>query len=89
MSQVHLFIFGIVQGVGFRFFVASNAKRLGLSGWVRNSEDGGVEAVFCGEKKHITEMITLCKKGPMLAVVKHVGFDWEKPRKFDGFTIKE
>jgi len=88
MFQSHLFISGIVQGVSFRFFIKSNAKKLGLTGWVRNTEDEGVEAVFCGEKKKIEEMISLCRKGPFLAIVKHVGFDWEEPENFQDFTIR-
>ena len=87
MKQVHVFISGIVQGVSFRYFVKTNACLLGLTGWVRNTEDGGVEAVFCGEQKKIEEMIELLKKGPMLAEVKHVGFDWEDPEQFSDFTI--
>ena len=87
MKQAHVFISGYVQGISFRYFVKTNAHQLGLSGWVQNTEDGGVEAVFCGEQKKIEEMIALCRKGPMLAEVKHVGFDWEDPQQFQGFTI--
>ena len=89
MFQAHVFISGVVQGVSFRYFVKTNAQKLELTGWVRNTEDGGVEAVFCGDKKKIEEMIELCRKGPMLAVVKQVGFEWEEPGVFDGFEIKE
>ena len=88
MSQAHVFISGIVQGVGFRFFVKSNARKLGLTGWVRNTEDEGVEAVFCGEQKKVEEMIALCRQGQFLAEVKHVGFDWEEPEKFTDFQVR-
>lgn len=88
MSQAHVFISGVVQGVSFRQFIKSNARHLDLTGWVSNAEDGGVEAVFCGEREKIEEMIELCKKGPMLAEVKHIGFDWEEPESFEGFTIR-
>jgi acylphosphatase len=88
MAQVHVFISGFVQGVSFRQFVKSNARQLGLTGWVHNTEDGGVEAVFCGDKEKIEKMIELCKKGPMLAEVKHVGFDWENPENFTDFIIR-
>ncbi|MGH9856286.1 MAG: acylphosphatase, partial [Acidobacteriota bacterium] len=37
MKQCHVFISGIVQGVGYRYFVRSNAQKLGLTGWVRNT----------------------------------------------------
>ena len=88
MQQAHVFISGSVQGVSFRQFIKSNAKQRGLTGWVHNTEDGGVEAVFSGEKEKIEEMIELCKKGPMLAEVKHVGFDWEEGENFTEFTIR-
>jgi acylphosphatase len=88
MMQAHVFISGMVQGVSFRYFVKSNAQKLGLTGWVHNTEDGGVEAVFCGEKERIEEMIVLCRKGPMLAGVEHLGFEWEEPENFQDFTIR-
>lgn len=78
MKQAHVFISGTVQGVGFRYFVRSNAKKLGLTGWVRNTEDGGVEAVFQGEGEKIEEMIGVCRKGPMLSEVEQIGFEWEE-----------
>lgn len=88
MKQAHVFISGQVQGVSFRYFVKTNAKKLGVTGWVRNTEDGGVEAVFTGEKEKVAELLALCRKGPMLAEVKQVGFDWEDGEAFDDFTIR-
>lgn len=87
--QAHIFISGSVQGVGYRQFVKTNARRLGITGWVRNTEDGGVEAVFCGKQQTIEQMIELCRKGPFLAEVKQLGFEWEEPEVFEGFTIKD
>jgi acylphosphatase len=88
MKQVHVYISGSVQGVSFRYFVKINAQKFGITGWVRNTEDGGVEAVFKGSKENIEQMIALCKKGPMLAEVKHLGFDWEEADNFEDFTIR-
>lgn len=88
MQQAHVFISGFVQGVSFRYFVKSNAQKRKLTGWVRNTEDGGVEAVLCGEKEKIEEMIVLCRKGPMLAEVKQLGVDWEEPEQFSDFIIR-
>jgi acylphosphatase len=88
MQHAHVFISGTVQGVGYRYFVRSNAKKLGLTGWVRNAEDGGVEAVFSGEKEIIEKMLALCRQGPMLAEVEHIGFEWEETTEtFSDFTI--
>jgi acylphosphatase len=88
MQQVHVFISGNVQGIGYRQFVKSNARKLGLTGWVQNTEDGGVEALFQGEKEMIEVMLDVCKKGPILAEVQHVGLDWEEEETFDDFTIR-
>ena len=88
MQQAHIFISGYVQGVSFRYFIKTNARKFGLKGWVRNSEDGGVEAVFAGEKEKIEEMIALCRTGPMLAEVKQLGFEWEEPEEFSDFIIR-
>ncbi|HSX08697.1 MAG TPA: acylphosphatase [Candidatus Saccharimonadales bacterium] len=87
MHQAHVFISGQVQGVGYRQFIKTNAKQLGVGGWVQNTEDGGVEAVFQGDKEEIERLLEICRKGPMLAEVKHVGFDWEEPTEFETFEI--
>lgn len=88
MQQAHVFISGTVQGVGYRYFVRSNAQKLGLTGWVRNTEDGGVEAVLQGDKDKIEEMIGLCRQGPMLSEVEHIGFEWEETEEhYSGFEI--
>lgn len=86
--QAHVFISGTVQGVGYRYFVRSNATKLGLTGWVRNVEDGGVEAVLQGEKEVIEQMIALCRKGPFMSEVKQIGFEWEDQKEdFPSFEI--
>ena len=61
---VHVLIGGRVQMVGFRAFVERNAVERALDGWVRNREDGGVEAVFAGAAIKVEEMLELCRKGP-------------------------
>jgi acylphosphatase len=88
MQQAHVFISGNVQGIGYRQFVKSNARKLNLTGWVQNTEDRGVEAIFQGEKEMIEVMLDVCKKGPILAEVEYVGFDWEEPEKYTDFEIR-
>lgn len=87
MKQAHVFISGYVQGIGYRQYVKSNAQKRGITGWVRNSEDGGVEAVFQGDEKNIEEFIGICRAGPMLAEVKHIGFEWEEGEALTNFMI--
>ena len=55
---------GAVQGVGYRVFVAREAGRLHLDGWVRNRRDGSVEALFVGPAKAVAGMIEACRIGP-------------------------
>jgi acylphosphatase len=62
--MVHRYLVkGRVQGVGFRWFVHSHAARIGLRGWVRNTEDGHVEAVAAGTPEQIEELVLMLHKG--------------------------
>jgi uncharacterized Zn finger protein len=70
--RVHIFVSGKVQGVFFRSSTRDKAKHLGLTGWVRNLEDGRVEAVLEGEKESIENMVDWARKGPELALVQDV-----------------
>lgn len=65
-------VHGVVQGVGFRWFVAGHAERLGLRGWVRNREDGTVEVVVSGEAGLLVELAGLLEEGPIGARVDRV-----------------
>ena len=65
----HVSVRGRVQGVGFRYFVESEALRLGIEGWVRNQRDGSVEAVFAGVAETVAAMIAACESGPRSAKV--------------------
>ncbi|RKY05116.1 acylphosphatase [Candidatus Poribacteria bacterium] len=68
----HIIIKGIVQGVGFRWFLRGVAQRLGLGGWVRNLPNGDVEAMVEGERKSVMEFIDWCRVGPPSARVDDV-----------------
>jgi len=68
----HLRAWGRVQGVGFRAWVAEEAGRLGLDGWVRNRRDGSVEAVIAGPPERVEEMVQRFARGPVLARVDRV-----------------
>ena len=71
-STIHLAIHGRVQGVGYRAWMAGEASRLGLSGWVRNRRDGTVEATVGGDPDKVAELLALARRGPRLASVSHV-----------------
>ena len=71
-SKVQVIISGRVQGVWFRANTKNKAEQLGITGWVRNTNDGKVEALFEGEDDNIKEMIEWCKHGPTMAKVTDV-----------------
>ncbi len=68
----HLRITGRVQGVGYRWSLAQEAKRLGLHGWVRNRKDGSVEAVVHGPAVSVNWLIGWAQQGPARAQVAGV-----------------
>jgi acylphosphatase len=80
-ARAHVIISGRVQGVFFRSSTQKKAQKLQLTGWVRNAEDGTVEAVFEGEEKNVKKMIEWCHHGPTFADVDYVEITWEDYKK--------
>lgn len=78
MKQFHVLVSGFVQGVGFRVFTVKKAKKLGITGWVRNLTDGRVEAVIQGEEEKLYELLEHIKKGSYFSEVKNVLVKEEK-----------
>lgn len=72
MSELHVRVTGVVQGVGFRWFVREKARRLGLAGWVRNLPDGSVEVAASGEQGQVDLLLRELEKGPPGAIVDRV-----------------
>jgi acylphosphatase len=89
MHRVHVVIRGRVQGVGFRYFVLRRARALGLTGWVRNRADGGVELEAEGDRVALEQLLETLRQGPPAARVGAVEVDWsEGPRHREGFEIE-
>jgi acylphosphatase len=76
-ARAHVYMSGRVQGVFFRSETQDEARRLGLTGWVRNLPDGRVEAVFEGEKEKVDALIDFCRRGPTGARVTNAEVAWE------------
>lgn len=72
MTAQHFTITGRVHGVGFRYAMAIEARRLQLGGWVRNRRDGSVEAVAAGAQAELDRLAQWMQRGPPAAEVRHV-----------------
>lgn len=88
-ARVHFFISGRVQGVYFRAHTRDEAKKRGLTGWVKNRSDGRVEAVLEGNEDDIQSMISWCRQGPPRAMVTDVSVEGETYQgEFSDFIIR-
>jgi acylphosphatase len=76
LKQIHLRVRGRVQGVFFRASTQREARRLGLTGWVRNQKDASVEVLAEGEENGIKDLIAWAQHGPTAARVEKVDVRW-------------
>jgi len=76
-TRAHIVVGGDVQGVFFRQETKRQAEAYGVNGWVRNRDDGKVEAVFEGEEHDVKALIEFCKHGPPTAIITTVDVKWE------------
>ena len=87
--RAHVLIRGRVQGVFFRAETRYRARKYGVYGWVRNTDDGRVEAIFEGDKKNVDKMIEYCRRGPAGARVIRFDVEWEEClSEFNDFRIR-
>lgn len=85
MNAKRLIISGRVQGVGFRIWMVETARKLGISGWVRNRVDGSVEALIAGDLAAVEEFSRLCRRGPRMAEVVSIDEEMADPPEYPGF----
>ena len=85
---MHVIVSGRVQGVSYRASTAAEARRLGLSGWVRNLADGRVELEAEGDDARVAALLEWCARGPAAAVVDQVAAAELAPTRERGFAIR-
>ncbi len=86
--RLHAKITGRVQGVGFRYFVLQNANDLGLTGWVRNLWDGGVEVTAEGAHDDLNQLLVMLRRGPISAEVNDVDYEFSDAKgEFQRFAV--
>lgn len=88
MVQVRVKFYGIVQGVFFRANTKRKAREMGINGYVRNMQDGSVEAVFEGDEKKVKEIIDWCSIKIHMARVTNVDVKYENIEEFSDFEIR-
>ena len=86
-EAVHMFVHGHVQGVFYRAKTQKVAQGLGLTGWVKNCDDGSVEIHAEGDKGKLEELIEWCRHGPALAKVSKIDLNWIGPQGLRSFDI--
>lgn len=87
-TRAHVFVSGTVQGVFYRANTRDEARDRGVDGWVKNLDDGRVEAVFEGDESAVNAMIEWCHDGSLAASVESVDVEYEEPTDLDGFEIQ-
>jgi acylphosphatase len=87
-TRRHVVVHGNVQGVFFRDSTEKEAKSKGVAGWVRNRDDGTVEAVFEGDAEAVDAMVEFCRSGPSRADVEDVEVSEEEPEGLDLFEVR-
>ncbi len=88
-QRAEIIVTGLVQGVGFRYFIIRNAQQLGVKGYVKNLYDGSVLTVVEGERGLIEGLIKKLKVGPRSAQVNNLKIEWgEFKNEFSTFEVE-
>ncbi len=87
--RANILVKGVVQGVGFRWFVTRTAEKLRVTGWVKNNIDGSVEIDVEGDRGEIEILIAEVKAGPRSSVVTDVIINWKDfMGLYNGFNVR-
>lgn len=89
-KRIHLVVRGRVQGVYFRASAVREARRMGLTGWVKNRNDGAVELVAEGEEDQVKDFLAWAQRGPSTARVDKVETRWRSyTGEYPSFVIEQ
>ncbi len=86
--RAHVFVSGHVQGVYYRATTRQTAREKDVDGWVKNLDDGRVEAVFEGDRTSVEMMVEWCHTGSPDARVEGVEYEYGDPIGLAGFEIR-
>jgi acylphosphatase len=82
-------VHGLVQGVGFRWYIRQVARRLALRGYVRNRPDRTVEVIAEGPERSLLDLLSSLQTGPSGAIVQRVDTAWlPESAKYNGFEVR-
>ncbi len=85
----HIIVDGLVQGVGYRYYIHRHATTLGLAGYAANHADGRVEIEVEGDRSSIEELVKLARIGPRSAHVTRLTVEWRAfENRFSQFDIR-
>lgn len=87
-TRAHVYVSGRVQGVAYRANTRDAAHEAGVDGWVKNLDDGRVEAVFEGDEDAVEEMVEWCHSGSPAAEVDAVETEYGDPEGESGFEVR-
>jgi acylphosphatase len=87
MPTIHLIIKGKVQGVFFRATAKDVADKIGVQGWVKNTEEGHVEIMASGSDEQLQQFMAWCRMGPKKAIVTDVVLNQSQEERFGEFKI--
>jgi acylphosphatase len=89
IEELHAYVYGRVQGVGFRYFVVRKAHELALRGYTRNDSDGSVEVLAQGPRPALERLLLYLRQGPSAAQVRDVRVTWGTPTEtISGFHVR-